>query len=130
MLLADLAVGAEDAAMSVIQVAIADLMQEPIREGRAHLHRDRVRYFLERLDQAPPVTVFDIDGHLLVADGHHRVEAAQRLGRDTIRADVRRGSRRDALRFAVDVGCQQRAMREEDVRAAIERRGHPVRDLG
>lgn len=116
--------------MPAVQVPIGDLMQEPIRASRAYLRRDRVAYYLEHLNQAPPVTVFDIDGRLLLADGYHRVEAARRLGRDTVKADVQRGSRRDALRFAVDLACQQRAMSEEEVLAAIELRGLSARDLG
>jgi uncharacterized ParB-like nuclease family protein len=116
--------------MPVIEIPIVDLIQESIRENRAHLHSDRVTYYLAHLDLAPPVTVFDLDGHLLLADGHHRVEAAQRLGRDTIKADVRQGSRGDALRFAVDFACQQRPMSEKEALAAIERRGHSGRDLG
>ena len=110
--------------MTVVEARIADLVQGPIQESRAHLHRDRVAYYLEHLDQAPPVTVFDIEGHLLLADGYHRVEAAQQLGRGTIKAEVGQGTRRDALRFAVDLARQQRALSEEEALAAIQHRAH------
>jgi len=66
--------------MSVKRVPLSGLVQGPIREGRPHLDAGRVAYYLDQLDEAPPVTAFDIDGHLLLADGHHRVEAAQQLG--------------------------------------------------
>jgi len=111
--------------MTVGPVPLADLVQGPIHGSRPHVSADRVAYYLDHLDEAPPVTVFNIDGHLLLADGHHRVAAAQRLGRDEIQADVRPGSRHDALQFAVDLTCQQRQLPEEEVRAAVERRGFP-----
>jgi hypothetical protein len=116
--------------MPVIEIPIADLVQEPIRGGRPHLDHARVAYYLDHLDKAPPVTVFNINSHLLLADGHHRVEAARQLGRDTIKAEVQRGSRRDALRYALDLAHQQRALSEEQARAAVDRRGLSVGDLG
>jgi hypothetical protein len=54
--------------VTVGQVPLADLVQGPIRESRPHLSADRVAYYRDHLDEAPPVTVFDIDGHLLLAD--------------------------------------------------------------
>jgi hypothetical protein len=111
--------------MTVKRVALADLMSGPIRENRPHLNPDHVAYYQAHLDEASPVTVFDIAGHLLLADGHHRVEAARRLGRGGVQADVRPGSWQDALQFAVDLARQQRRLSEEEARAAIARRGYP-----
>jgi hypothetical protein len=108
--------------MPHVDVAIADPVQEPMRRGRGHLHSERVADYLHHLDQSPPVTVFDINRHLLLADGHHRVHAAQQLGRNTIKAVVRRGSRGDALRFAIDLAREQGGLSEEEALAAIERR--------
>src|SRR5437763_1395157 len=63
---------------------------------------ETVRQYMEILDQLPPVAVFDLgEGTLLLADGFHRVEAAQRLGREEVRAEVREGTREEALEFAV-----------------------------
>jgi ParB-like chromosome segregation protein Spo0J len=108
--------------MPVVDVSIADLVQEPMRKSRGHLHSERVAYYLQHLDQSSPVTVFDINGHLLLADGHHRVQAAQQLGRSTIKAEVRHGSRGDALRFAIDLARAQGGLSEEEALAAIQRR--------
>jgi ParB-like chromosome segregation protein Spo0J len=41
--------------------------------------------------------VFDTEEGLLLADGYHRVAAALKEGRKTVEAEVRRGSRHDAL---------------------------------
>jgi len=51
-----------------------------------------------------PVTVFALeDQTLLLVDGYHRVVAAQQAGRTTVRAEVRVGTKAEALQFAVDV---------------------------
>jgi len=67
--------------------------------------------------------VFDVDGALLLADGHHRIAAAEQLGRSTVRADVRKGERRDALQFAIGLGQKQRGLTEGQIIDAIARRG-------
>ena len=104
-------------------MAIADLEQEPIEARRPHLDPDRVSYYVEHLDESTPVTVFDIDGRLLLlADGYHRVAAAQRLHRTTINGNVRTGTRRDALEFAAELAQQQRGLCRGQVMAAITRR--------
>ncbi|MER8653453.1 hypothetical protein [Mesorhizobium sp. M0847] len=49
----------------------------------------------------PPAVLF-FDGEAYwPGDGFHRIEAARRTGRATISADVRQGSKRDAILFAV-----------------------------
>jgi hypothetical protein len=106
----------------VSDVAIADLEQEPIEARRPHLDPDRVSYYVEHLDESTPVTVFDIDGRLLLADGYHWVAAAQRLHRTTINGNVRTGTRRDALEFAAELAQQQRGLSREQVMVAITRR--------
>jgi hypothetical protein len=111
--------------VGITEVPIAELAQEPIDRTRAHLDPDRVAFYAAHPDTAPPVTVFDVDGTLLLADGYHRVAAAQRLGRTTVRAEVRRGQRADALRFAVDRAREQRGLSEEEILAAIWSRSSP-----
>jgi ParB-like nuclease domain len=109
--------------MTVVLLDIAELAQAPIEGNRAHLDGDRVGYYLTHLDQAPPVVVFDTGDELLLADGYHRVAAAQQLGRGAIRARVRSGTRQDALAFAVGLGMAQRGLTADEVREAIRRRG-------
>lgn len=53
----------------------------------------------------PPVTVFFDDEQYWLADGFHRVGAVKKLGLETINVDVRQGSRRDALLYAVGVNA-------------------------
>jgi ParB-like chromosome segregation protein Spo0J len=66
--------------------------------------------------------VYDTGDALILADGYHRVEAARRLGRTTIKAEVRRGSRTDALRFAVALSKEQRGLTASQALSAIKKR--------
>jgi hypothetical protein len=54
-----------------------------------------------RGDRFPPVTVFQSEEGLILADGFHRVRSAKQAGFDTIAAEIRRGSRLDALRYSL-----------------------------
>jgi hypothetical protein len=112
--------------MAVVEVNIGDLLQGPIEASRPHLDPERVDYYCANLDRATPVTVFDSGDGLLLADGYHRVAAAQRVGRTTIRADVRRGNRSEALHFAIDLAKQQRNLTEKQAIDAIRRRSEPT----
>jgi ParB-like nuclease family protein len=105
-----------------MEVEISRLLEHsPVGVGR-HLDEDRVRRYSELLDQLPPVTVFALeDRTLLLADGYHRVAAAQRAGRSTIRAEVRLGTRAQAIQFAVGVARTERGVSAEQARDAIRR---------
>jgi uncharacterized ParB-like nuclease family protein len=69
----------------------------------------------------PPIVVFhDGDGYHL-ADGFQRVEAARKIGREAILADVRQGGRRDAILFAVGANANHGLRRtQDDKRRAVE----------
>ena len=57
---------------------------------------------LDTANKFPPIAVFDIgNGKLLCADGSHRVEAARRNKFIDIAAEIRTGSRSDALKYAL-----------------------------
>ena len=109
--------------MPILDLPIANLAPDSIERSRPHLDPERVSYYVEHLDEATPVVVFDINGVLLLADGHHRVAAAEQLGRTTVKADVRKGQREEALRFAIDLAQQQRGLTREQILDAIARRG-------
>jgi hypothetical protein len=55
----------------------------------------------------PPVALFrDADGTLRVGDGFHRFAAARLAGLDTIEAEVRDGTARDALRHSIEANAR------------------------
>ena len=68
----------------------------------------------------PPVVVFhDADTHWL-ADGYHRLEAADEAGVKAIKAEIREGTKRDAILFAVGANRDHGLRRTRaDVRRAI-----------
>jgi ParB-like chromosome segregation protein Spo0J len=61
------------------------------------------------------------EGRLLV-DGYHRLAAAQRRGASTIEAEIRHGSRRDALHYAAANAAAQRGMSFDEAISHIKRR--------
>lgn len=67
---------------------------------RADLDEPTVLRYMEILDQLPPVIIVQFGEDMLLSDGFHRMEAAARLGRKSIRADVRKGT----LALAVQLG--------------------------
>lgn len=57
-------------------------------------------------DTFPPITVFDDGKTKWLADGWHRYYAAEKAGRDEIEADIKQGSRRDALLFSISANTK------------------------
>ena len=105
-----------------MELEIKRLLKESPADPRRHLDQDRVRRYAKVLDQLPPVTVFALeDQTLLLVDGYHRIAAAQQAGRTTIRAEVRVGTKAEALQFAVDVAQAEAGVSAEQARAAIRR---------
>jgi ParB-like chromosome segregation protein Spo0J len=105
-----------------MELEITRLLRESPADPRRHLDQDRVRRYAEVLDHLPPVTVFTLeDQTLLLVDGYHRVAAAQQAGRMTVRAEVRVGTKAEALQFAVDVAQVEAGVSAEQARQAIRR---------
>jgi ParB-like chromosome segregation protein Spo0J len=77
-------------------------------------------------DALPPVVVFETPEGPLLADGYHRVAAARRRGLETVEAEVRPGSRHDALRYAAKVGAAQRGISPEEAALYIRRRSQDL----
>jgi ParB-like chromosome segregation protein Spo0J len=63
----------------------------------------------------------ETDDGLLLADGHHRIAAALKEGRETVEAELRTGSRHDALAYAAYVGAAQRGLSPGEVKKHILR---------
>lgn len=68
----------------------------------------------------PPVVVFHDADFYWLADGYHRVEAADEAGLKEIKAEIRAGTKRDAILFAVGANRDHGLRRtRDDVRRAI-----------
>jgi hypothetical protein len=63
-----------------------------------NLDDDRVLYLMANFDEVEPIIVFDDGTERTIAAGYHRTEAAERIGRVSITAEIRRApSARSAL---------------------------------
>ena len=112
------------------RLKIAALLANVPTVPEAHLDPERVERYARMLDALPPVVVFDTPQGPLLADGYHRVAAARRLGRKTVEAEVRVGSRQEALRYAAGVGGAQRGIPAEEAASHIRRRAKHHRPSG
>jgi hypothetical protein len=104
------------------RLSIAHLLANAPIDPEAHLDSGRVERYALMLDDLPPVVIFDTPEGPLLADGYHRLAAARRRGLETVEAEVHAGSRRDALRYAAEVGGAQRDISAEEAASHIERR--------
>ena len=106
------------------QLRIADLLANLSIAPEAHLDTARVERYTEMLDALPPIVVFDTAEGLLLAAGYHRVAAACHCGLETIEAEMCRGLRHDALRYAATVEAAQRGISSEAAASHIRQRSH------
>jgi len=69
----------------------------------------------------PPILVFHDGETYWPADGFHRIEAAKRIDRPTISADIRQGGKRDAILIAASANADHGLRRSQaDKRQSIE----------
>lgn len=85
------------------------LTRDPEVQARTQLDRKTVKEYAElMLDgvEFPALVVFDDGDKLYLADGWHRDAAAELAGIDALPCDVRKGTRRDAILFAVGANAR------------------------
>lgn len=89
--------------MEIREIPLDDLILDPNLYLRDRLDDFTVERYADSWQRLPPVTVYEVDGKLMLADGFHRHAAAVMLGRSTMAAEVRHGSFTDALDFVAEV---------------------------
>src|SRR4051794_32619876 len=89
--------------MDIRNVPLDDLVLDPNLNLRDRLDDFTVERYADSWVRLPPVTVYDVDGRLLLADGFHRHAAAVMTGKRSIAAEVREGTFADALDFVASV---------------------------
>lgn len=89
--------------MEIREIPVDDLILDPNLNLRDRLDDFTVERYADSWDRMPPVTVFEIDGRHLIADGFHRHAAAIMLGRRKIQAEIRQGTMAEALDFVAGV---------------------------
>lgn len=92
-------------------------------QPRKELDKDTVNEYIERMqegDKFPPVVVFDDGEKKWLADGFHRYEASKLTGFLDITAEVKEGSRRDAILYSVQANADHGKRRTNaDKRKAV-----------
>ncbi|WP_435015524.1 ParB/RepB/Spo0J family partition protein [Tundrisphaera sp. TA3] len=91
--------------MEIRDVPVEDLVLDPNLNLRDRLDEFAVERYADAWERMPPVTVFEVEGQWLLADGFHRHAAAMRLSRRTIPAEVREGTMADALDFVSGINA-------------------------
>jgi hypothetical protein len=109
-------------------VNLKTIALDDIRDGgaqmRVEMSEETVADYAEEMVSGTvfPVIVVYFDGteHWL-ADGYHRAEAARKVGRDAIQAEVREGSGRDAMLHGIGANSSHGLRRTQaDKRRAVE----------
>ena len=84
----------------ILELPVDDIVLEADLNLRDRIDNEAVERYAEAWDRVPPVTVFEVEGRWLLADGFHRHAAALNRNKRAIRAEVRPGTFADALDFA------------------------------
>ena len=90
--------------MSTKSIPIAKIKVDETTYPREKLNDEAVEDYgrlMKEGKKLPPIIVFQEGKKYHLADGWHRLEGAKSFGKKEIEADVRKGSQRDAIQFAV-----------------------------
>lgn len=103
---------------------IAQIRTDGGTQPRAHLNPETVTEYANAMADDgivfPSVTVFYDGADYWLADGFHRVAASVQAGFADIEADIRQGTRRDAVLFSVGANAEHGLRRtNEDKRRAV-----------
>ena len=92
------------AAIAIRRLRLSQIRTNAGTQSRVQIDEPTVADYAERMiagDRFPPVVVFFDGCDYILSDGFHRFRAARQARFETIQADVRRGTRTDALKFSL-----------------------------
>jgi len=105
-------------------IRVASIRLDGGTQSRASLSEDVIAEYAERVaagEKFPPIVVFHDGTDHWLADGFHRVHGHLHASADLISADVRQGTRRDAILFSVGANASHGLRRTNaDKRRAVE----------
>lgn len=114
----------EMTAPEITRVNLKNIRRDGGTQPRAGIDPITVNEYTESMVagvEFPPVTLFHDGQWYWLADGFHRVAAAEAAGLEAVRADVRSGEKRDAVLFSVGVNAHHGLRRTNpDKRRAVE----------
>jgi hypothetical protein len=107
--------------MDVRELPVDEIVLDPALNLRDQLDPETIERYAESSEDLPPVTVFDVDGQWLLADGFHRHAAFVSQNRPKIPAQVLAGSYNEALIFAAGANLTHGLpLRRQERRRAVE----------
>lgn len=90
-------------------------------QPRVEMDLDLIDEYAEHLASLPPVLVMFDGKHHWLCDGYHRLKAHQKAGKKEILAEVRKGTRREAILLSLGVNAEHGLRRTNaDIRRAVE----------
>jgi hypothetical protein len=92
--------------MKVTELPVESIRTDGGTQARAEIDNDKVDEYRQAMEEGsdfPPVVVYHDGSDHWLADGFHRFFAGKRAGFKKLKCDVRQGTKRDAILFAV--GC-------------------------
>lgn len=116
--------------MEIRKVSLDEIVVDLSLNVREKLDEETVERYMECFDRLPEVVGFNTDEGYLLADGFHRVEAANRLGQESIEVEVKQGTRQDAEEYAALANLRHgKPLTRAERRKAVERmlKLHPER---
>ena len=107
--------------MDVRELPVDEIVLDPGLNLRDQLDPETIERYAESSEDLPPVTVFDVDGQWLLADGFHRHAAFISRNSLKIPANVREGTYAQALEFAAGANLTHGLpLRRQERRRAVE----------
>lgn len=88
--------------MEIRELPLHELILDPNLYLRDRLDPDTVERYVESYNRMPPITVYEVEGRFLLADGFHRHAAAVTLGKRNIAAEIKHGAFEDALDYVAE----------------------------
>jgi hypothetical protein len=105
-------------------LTISDIITTGGTQIRAAVNSDTVDQYAEAMnggDEFPPLIVFHDGSRYILADGFHRIMAASRNGAKEIKCEIRKGTKSDAIKFALSANSKHGLQRtNRDKRRSVE----------
>jgi len=109
----------------MVELALSKIRRDGGTQSRVGLHEPTILEYIEVLESGrnftTGVTVFYDGSEYWLADGFHRCAAYERFGADVVDAEVKQGSRREAVLHSVGANAEHGLKRTNaDKRRAVE----------
>jgi hypothetical protein len=79
------------------EVKISDIISDQAIQSRARIDQEAVADYALHLDDLPPILLFNDEGKLYLTEGFHRIAAHVLSKKAKIKAEIRKGTRDDAI---------------------------------